>query len=69
MMTPPPLTAATLLTAADLAERWQVPTSHIYRLSRSGQLPTVRLGKYVRYQLAEVEQFEQAGGTAGRSAA
>ena len=68
-MNPTGLTAAALLTAEDLAARWQVPRTHIYRLSRSGQLPTVRLGKYVRYQLAEVEQFEQAGGTAERSTA
>ncbi len=63
------LTAATLFTAEDLAERWQVPKSHIYRLTRSEQLPTVRLGKYVRYTITAVEQFEADGGTEERRAA
>lgn len=63
------LTAAALMTADDLAERWQVPRAHIYRLTRSGQLRTVRLGKYVRYTTAAVEQFEADGGTEERKAA
>jgi hypothetical protein len=33
-----------------LAERWQVPKSHVYRLTREGGVPVVRLGR-------------QAGGT------
>jgi excisionase family DNA binding protein len=60
------MTAATmsrLLTAEELAERWQVPKSHVYRLTRSRELPTVKLGRYCRYALAAVEAFEQAGGT------
>ena len=60
------LTAAQLLTAEDLAARWQVPRSHVYRLSRSGQIPVTRLGKYMRYRLADVEQFETDGGTDAR---
>jgi excisionase family DNA binding protein len=57
--------SAQLLTAEDLAERWQVPTSHVYRLTRSGALPVVRLGRYYRYALAKVEAFEASGGSAG----
>lgn len=53
-----------LLTADDLAERWQVPKAHVYRLTRSGQLPTVKLGRYCRYELRAVEEFESGGGTA-----
>ena len=34
-----------LLTAEELAYRWQVPKSHVYRLSREGRIPTVKLGK------------------------
>jgi excisionase family DNA binding protein len=52
-----------LLTAEDVADRWQVPTSHVYRLAREGQLPCVRLGRYRRFRLAELEEFEEAGGT------
>lgn len=58
---------ARLLTAADLAERWGIPTGHVYRLSRSGELPTVRLGRYRRFQLAEIERFERDGGTRPRA--
>ncbi len=51
-----------LLTAADLAARWQVKASHVYRLTREGVLPTVRLGRYYRYRLEAVDRFERDGG-------
>lgn len=51
-----------LLTADDLAARWQVPKSQIYRLTRAGALPAVRLGRYYRYALDQVAAFEAAGG-------
>jgi len=54
--------AAQLLTAEQLAARWQVPVSHVYRLARADKLPVVRLGRYRRFRLAEVEAFEAAGG-------
>ena len=53
---------AHLLTAEDLAERWQVPSSHVYRLTRSGRLPAVKLGRYYRYRLDAIEHFEAPGG-------
>jgi len=53
------VTAAHLLRAEDLAERWQVPTSQVYRLTRGGHLPVVRLGRYYRYRLEAVEEFER----------
>jgi excisionase family DNA binding protein len=52
-----------LLTAEQLAERWQVRKSHIYNLTRSGRLPVVELGHYKRYRREAVEEFEQSGGT------
>ena len=51
-----------LLVADELAERWQVPRAHVYRLARDGRLPTVTLGRYKRWRLDEVEAFERAGG-------
>lgn len=51
-----------LLTAEDLAGRWQVEASQVYRLTRSGLLPVVRLGRYYRYRLQAVEEFECDGG-------
>lgn len=48
-----------LMTAEQLAERWQVKTSHVYRLTREGRIPAVRLGKYYRYRLDAIEAFER----------
>ena len=56
--------AGRLLTAEDLAARWQVKSSHVYRLTREGVLPTVRLGRYYRYRLEAVAEFEANGGAA-----
>ena len=47
-----------LLTADELATRWQVPKNHVYRLTREGKIPAVRLGKYYRYRLDAIEAFE-----------
>ena len=61
-----------LLTAAEVAEHWKVPESWIRAQSRAGILPTVRLGRYRRYDLAEVEawlnaQRTSADGLSGRT--
>src|SRR4051812_22679361 len=48
-----------LLTAEELALRSQVPKSHVYRLTRDGRIPAVRLGRYYRYRLAAIEAWEQ----------
>ena len=54
-----------LLTADELAERWQVKKSVVYRLTREGALPAVRIGRYCRYRLAAVEAWEVDGGGSG----
>jgi excisionase family DNA binding protein len=48
-----------LLTADQLAERWQVPKSQVYALTRRGEIPTVKLGKYYRYRRDVIEAFER----------
>lgn len=53
-----------LMTAEDLAARWQLPKSLVYRLTREAVLPTVKLGRYYRYRLDQVEAFERGGGGA-----
>jgi excisionase family DNA binding protein len=57
-----------LLTADDLAERWQVKRAHVYRLAREGRIPTVVIGRYFRFQLEAIERFEAAGGTLEKAA-
>ena len=47
-----------LLTAEQLAERWQVATSQVYRLTREGAIPAVKLGRYCRYRRDLIEQWE-----------
>ena len=60
------LSASRLLTADDLADRWQIARSSVYNLTRQGKLPVVRLGKYYRYEIGAIEQFEARGGTVER---
>lgn len=52
-----------LLTAEQLAQRWQVPKSHVYRLTREGTIPAVKLGRYYRYSPAAIAEWE--GGATG----
>lgn len=49
-----------LLTAEQLAGRWQVPRAHVHRLAREGRIPTVHIGRYQRFRLATIEAWEQA---------
>lgn len=51
-------TSARLLTADELAERWQVSKAQVYRLARDGRIPTVAIGRYYRFRLASVEAWE-----------
>ena len=57
-----------LLTAEQLAERWQVPKSHVYHLTRTQQIPAVKLGRYYRYAPAAIEAFEAGQPTKEKTA-
>jgi len=46
--------AAELLTPEELAERLKVPLSWVYEQSRQGNIPTHRMGRYIRFDLREV---------------
>jgi excisionase family DNA binding protein len=48
-----------LLTADELGERWQVRPQHVYTLARDGDLPHVRIGRYVRFRLEAIETWER----------
>jgi excisionase family DNA binding protein len=52
------VTNSQLLTAGQVAERWQVPTVHVYRLAREGRIPAVRLGRYYRFRVDALERWE-----------
>jgi predicted site-specific integrase-resolvase len=49
-----------ILTAEQLAERWQVDKTYVYRRTRSGEIPCIPLpGKVYRYRLDVIEAFER----------
>lgn len=48
---------SSLLTAQDVAAMLGVPASWVYAQTRSGAIPTVRLGRYYRYRPQAVEAW------------
>ena len=43
-----------LLTPEQLAKKLKLPVSWVYEQSRLGNIPTHKLGRYIRFDLAEV---------------
>jgi excisionase family DNA binding protein len=54
---------STLVTARVVADRLGVSTHRVYELVRTGQLPSVRLGRSVRIDPVALEGFIAGGGT------
>lgn len=50
-----------LLTADDIAQRWQVSRDLVYELTRQGRIPVVKLGRCYRYKLDQIEAYENGG--------
>ena len=50
---------AELLTPEDLADRLKVPISWVYEQSRQGNIPTHRIGRYLRFSLTEVLESQK----------
>jgi excisionase family DNA binding protein len=46
------------LTAEDVAARLQIPRWSIYELVKRGDLPHLRIGKRLRFRLADLERWE-----------
>lgn len=46
-----------LLTAEEVADFLQVPKSWVYEAAREGRIPHIRLGRYVRFDQADIEQW------------
>jgi len=46
-----------LLDAKEIAERLGVPESWVRESARSGAMPCVRLGRYIRFDLGDVEKW------------
>lgn len=46
-----------LLTVKDLAERWQVSPEWIYDAVAAGRIPSVRLGRQVRFRPDDMDAY------------
>lgn len=55
-----------LLTAEEVAERLAVPVSWVRSSTRDGAIPHVRLGRYVRYDWADVAAWRESCKHKGR---
>jgi excisionase family DNA binding protein len=55
-----------LLTAQQIAGYLGVPPSTIYKWTHEGFIPHVKLGRLVRFRLAEVERWVEKRSVAGR---
>lgn len=58
-----------LLTAGEVAERLGIPVSWVREGARSGAIPHVRLGRYVRFDLDDVDRWLQECKQPGRPVA
>jgi excisionase family DNA binding protein len=47
----------TLLSATAAAKLWDVPKSWISEAARRGELPSVRVGHYVRFRVTDLQAF------------
>jgi excisionase family DNA binding protein len=56
-----------LLDAKAVADRLGVPESWVRESARSGAIPHVRLGRYVRFDLADVERWLEECKQPGRA--
>lgn len=43
--------------AAEVARRYTLPDSYVYELARQGDLPSKKMGKYVRFAVADVKEW------------
>lgn len=46
-----------LLEASEVAEQLAVPMSWVYAAARTGRFPCVRMGRYVRFRQADVDEL------------
>jgi excisionase family DNA binding protein len=58
-----------LLDANEVAKRLHVPVSWVRESTRSGAMPCVELGRYRRYDLADVERWLESCKQPGRQIA
>ena len=57
-----PPTAEKLLSPKQLADRWSVSVETLKRRRRAGELPTLKMGRAVRFKLSDILAIEQTAG-------
>ena len=50
----------------EIADFLGITRVHAYSLARRGELPSIRIGRYVRFDPVEIERWQANGGTARR---
>lgn len=55
-----------LLMAEEVSQLLRIPTEHVYRLARRGDLASVRMGRYVRFTSDAVSQYVKTNLKAGQ---
>lgn len=55
-----PLDSASLIREEELADRWDTSKNHIRRLRVRGDLPHVRIGRFVRFRPEDVQAYLDA---------
>lgn len=46
-----------LLMAEEVSQLLRIPTEHVYRLARRGELASVRMGRYVRFTSDSIQSY------------
>lgn len=52
--------ASNLMTASEVAERLNVSKTYVYALLKSGEIPTIQIGRTVRVLPQDLDAFVQA---------
>ncbi len=53
-----------LIKAGEVAEMMDIKEDHVYALARQGIIPTVRLGRRLRFSPEQIQDFIENGGRA-----
>jgi excisionase family DNA binding protein len=59
---PPGLTRQRLLDADDIADWLAIPKGAVYRLVRESRLPSIAVGRYLRFDTTALQAWIDAGG-------
>ncbi len=50
-------TAESLATVQDISRRFNVPVSWVYAKAEAGELPSLKIGRYLRFRACEIDAW------------